>query len=178
MDGEIVNQMHKKPDPVLFLDFDGVLHPDSVYLEHRRPVVRGGGSLFMWAPHLLNALAPHPQVQIVLSTSWVRVLGFGRARKALPEQLRTRVIGATWHSRMGKSEFGGFRLPTSWWDDATRYQQIAGYVARARLTRWVAIDDNCEGWPAELADQLILTDSNRGISDPAALAKLRERLAH
>jgi hypothetical protein len=161
---------------IIFLDFDGVLHPDSVYLEHRRPTLRGAGNLFMWAPDLVNALVPYPQVKIVLSTSWVRARGFSRARNALPEALRTRVIGATWHSRMGKGELPESKLSTSWWDSATRYQQIAGYAARARLGRWVAIDDNGQGWPTELADQLILTDSNRGISDPEALAQLHERL--
>jgi len=64
---------------ILFLDFDGVLHPDEVYLVHGRPVLRDDGSLFMWAPLLAEALTPFPDVQIVLSTSWVRELSFKRA---------------------------------------------------------------------------------------------------
>jgi hypothetical protein len=161
---------------ILFLDFDGVLHPDAVFLEKRRPVLHADGELFMWVTHLIKALEPHPEVQIVLSTSWVRIRGFTRAKKVLPKAIQDRVIGGTWHSAMGRSEYSGHRLPVSWWDQATRYQQIAGYVARAKLTHWVAIDDNCEGWPDELADRLIRTDPNRGISDPAALTKLHARL--
>lgn len=41
---------------LLFLDYDGVLHPDEVYLKRGRPVLRGPGELFMWVPHLLSAI--------------------------------------------------------------------------------------------------------------------------
>ena len=66
--------------PILFLDYDGVLHPDDVYLECGRPVLHATGQLFMWAPLLEDALADHPDVRIVLSTSWARELRFTRAR--------------------------------------------------------------------------------------------------
>lgn len=68
---------------LLFLDFDGVLHPDAVYRTRRGVELRAEGKLFMWAPRLVEALAEHPDVSIVLSTSWVRNIGFQRARKAL-----------------------------------------------------------------------------------------------
>ena len=105
---------------ILFLDFDGVLHPDAVFLEKRRPVLRADGNLFMWVPHLISAIEPYPEVQIVLSTSWVRARGFSRAKKALPKPLRDRIIGSTWHSSMGRSEYGGHRLVSTWWDRSTR----------------------------------------------------------
>lgn len=168
--------MRKTAHRILFLDFDGVLHADSVYLEHRRPVLRGNGTLFEWAPYLIGALGSHPDVGIVLSTSWARVRGFTRACDALPRPLRDQVIGATWHSQMAKNEIGGFRLENTWWDTATRYQQIVGYVARAKVERWLAIDDNDTGWALEHRDRLVLTDSARGLSDPAVQALLREKL--
>lgn len=165
---------------ILFLDIDGVLHPDSVYLERRRPVLRGPGHLFMWCDSLIEALEPWPDVSIVLSSSWVRFRGYDRTRDALPAALRDRVIGATYHTAMSRRppEEGGFRLPLSWWDNHTRYEQILGYVRRAGLTdtEWLAIDDNCERWAPEHARNLILTTSERGISDPAALALLQARL--
>ena len=46
---------------ILFLDFDGVLHPDPCFEEAR---------LFENAPRLSAALAPYPEVAVVLSTSW------------------------------------------------------------------------------------------------------------
>ena len=85
---------------ILFLDFDGVLHPDEANLVHSRPVLRAEGELFMWAPPLVNVLDDLPKVRIVQSTSWARDLRFTRARDWLPEALRARVIGATWHSGM------------------------------------------------------------------------------
>ena len=45
---------------ILFLDLDGVLHPDEAYLVHGRPVLRAEGELFMWAPLLIDVLADCP----------------------------------------------------------------------------------------------------------------------
>ena len=39
---------------ILFLDYDGVLHPDHVYLVSGRPVPRADGELLMWAPILVR----------------------------------------------------------------------------------------------------------------------------
>lgn len=82
--------------PTLFLDYDGVLHPDAVYREGERVVLRADGfCLFEWAEILGALLAPYPPLQIVLSTSWERVLGFHAARSHLSESLRRRLVGAT-----------------------------------------------------------------------------------
>ncbi len=79
---------------ILFLDYDGVLHPNEVYLERGRPVLRGEGELFMWLPPLIDLLRSYPYVQIVLSTSWSRVFGFERAKRALPVPLIDRALCA------------------------------------------------------------------------------------
>jgi len=79
-------------NPVLFLDFDGVLHPDAVFMTQNGPTLRAEGSLFMWSDLLVEALEDFPHVQVVLSTSWVRHLGFSRARSYLPARLKARVI--------------------------------------------------------------------------------------
>ena len=174
-DNEVV-QRTTAPPPVLFLDFDGVLHPDEVYLERGRPVLRSSGELFMWAPLLVDALADHPEVRIVLSTSWARVLGFSKARDWLPRTLRDRVIGATWHSAMGRC--AGAPLGTStWWDQATRYAQIARYVQRAGLLRWVAVEDQPEGWSRSDLDKLVRTHPQFGLSSAIASGQLAAQLA-
>lgn len=67
--------------PVLYLDFDGVLHPDEVYRIRGRIVLRFDGmNMFEWAPLLAEHLEPYPDVQIILSTSRVRVLSFTKGR--------------------------------------------------------------------------------------------------
>ena len=144
--------------PVLYLDFDGVLHPDAAYWYRRRGIVlcSPGRKLFDAAPPLVAELARHPDVRVVLSTSWVRVLSFSVALARLPPRLADRVIGATWHSHMHRE----------WWDGLTRYQQIAAHATRHGVRNWVAIDDDAEGWPAEHLGHLVHTDSDTGIAAP------------
>ena len=160
---------------ILFLDFDGVLHPDEAYLVKGRPVLRAEGALFMWAPLLVDTLKNSPDVQIVLSTSWARELRFTKARSFLPPELQQRVIGATLHSRMASNDYGDFRTRNrnTWWDRATRYQQIRRYVDRAQLENWLASDDAPEGWAEADHGRLIQTDPQQGLGDPAALARLQ-----
>jgi hypothetical protein len=151
---------------ILFLDFDGVLHPDAVYLEKQGPVLRAPGELFMWAGLLEEALAPHRDVKIVLSTSWVRFRSFSRTRKALPPGLQARVIGATWHSRTDPVE----------WRELSRYQQIRRYLSRTSPTEWLALDDDDEAWGEHDRDRLILTDPDLGISKTETMDELRAKL--
>ena len=62
---------------ILYLDFNGVLHHENVRNFGKGPVmIESGHSLFEWSNRLNIALLPYPEVQIVLSTSWVRILGF------------------------------------------------------------------------------------------------------
>lgn len=160
---------------ILFLDFDGVLHPSSVYLRSGRPTLQGDGELFMWARILDAILADHQRphgIRIVLSTNWVRHRGYKRTRDALPEGLRQRVIGSTYHSEL-----------TEWYDNTTRYRQITGFLGRSRIAEpWIAIDDLHEGdeladWPMADRHRLILTNPDHGISDFHAIKALREALA-
>ncbi|WP_172200563.1 HAD domain-containing protein [Niveibacterium sp. COAC-50] len=152
---------------ILFLDFDGVLHPGEVYLRNGTPELDEQGELFMWAPILEEILADFPAVRVVLSTTWVVHLGFERTRKHLPATLQRRVIGATWHTAMNRTVFA----------QLSRYQQIAGYIERAGLERWLAIDDDAWGWPPRLDHKLIATVPARGLGHPVAQQRLREALA-
>lgn len=156
---------------ILFLDFDGVLHPEDVYITPAGPTLRGSGSLFMWASMLEAELRPYPDIEIVLSTSWVRHLGFSRAKKRLPDELQRRVTGSTWHSSMSK-----VWADQDWWDQASRYGQIMRHVSRSKLTDWIALDDDGEGWGAAHRDRLVLTDGPAGLSSDAALSELRAKL--
>lgn len=162
---------------ILFLDFDGVLHPDAVYLEKGRPVLRAEGDLFMWAPLLAEVLAEFQDVQIVLSTSWAREFGYSRASKFLPEALQKRTIGATWHSAMKWHIEGMYsRYTQTWWDNVSRHEQIKRWAERAACEAWLAIDDKPTGWTATDGEKLILTDSERGLSDQDVIMQLVKRL--
>ena len=88
---------------ILYLDFDGVLHPEDTYFNPARGANLGpqstaaGHELFEHAQLLVNVLEPYPHVKIVLSTSWVQHRSYSRAMKRLPAELQARVIGATFH---------------------------------------------------------------------------------
>jgi hypothetical protein len=156
---------------ILFMDFDGVLHPDAVFLGRSGPVLRSDGQLFMWAGLLEAELAPFPDVRIVLSTSWVRQLGFARAKTQLPASLEARIVGSTWHSSMGKDW-----ADSVWWDQATRHGQILKYAARSSVSNWLALDDDVEGWASGDRDKLRATTPERGISNMDTLIELRAKL--
>lgn len=156
-------------DAVLFLDFDGVLHPDAAFRTKHGIELRAAGELMMHAEVLRGILNDFPRVRISLSTSWVRMLGYQRARAALPEGLQDRTVSATWHSRMRATAREGYDL-------YTRYEQICGAVARAGITRWIAIDDDPDfSWPAGDA-RLVRCDPNMGLGSQATQDELRAKL--
>jgi len=151
--------------------FDGVLHPDSVFLHPRYgPTLRGcdGHSMFEHVELLEDVLAPYPEVRIVLSTSWVRRYrgSLVRVARGLTPGLRRRVVGATFHSAMSAVEFGQMSRGMQVWQD----------VMRRKPSVWIALDDY-EHWPEWCAEHLVRSDPVLGISEPAVLAELRSKLA-
>ncbi|BBN52747.1 hypothetical protein TRE132_08720 [Pseudomonas chlororaphis subsp. aurantiaca] len=168
---KLVGDFQHRKARLLFLDFDGVLHPDAVYLTRKGVELRADGELFMWASLLSNALAEHQDVRIVLSTSWARNLGYQAARRALPMNLHHLVVGATWHSAMARSSTDYVT-----WDNQTRYQQIAAYLSRHDPVTWLAIDDDDEGWETTARERLILTPKNHGLSGAGVMDELIQKL--
>ena len=147
---------------VVFLDFDGVLHPDNVFDSRQGLFLVGPGTLFMWMPLLEAALAPYPDVKIILSTSWIPSQGFDVAIARLSESLRNRVVGATFSPGMDSYAF--YRLG--------RCQQILDSAASHRLDHWIAIDDDIWDWSEHIADRLVATKGKTGLSDPTVMTRL------
>jgi len=143
---------------VLYVDFDGVLHHENVLWHPKRGAFAGppGFKLFEHAPLLDELLTPYPEVGIVLSTSWVRLYGCTGSAKRLPLGLRTRVLGATFHSQMDEAVFAA----------RPRGRQVLDDVARRQPRGWLALDDTDEGWPSEVRDRVLLTDERLGIAAP------------
>ncbi|MEK6316304.1 hypothetical protein DID96_02665 [Burkholderia sp. Bp8963] len=156
---------------LLFLDYDGVLHPENVFLLHRRgPTLQNspGHQLFEHCALLEELLASYSDVRIVLSTSWVRRYrgSIHRVSRRLTPGLQARVIGATYHSRMDVAEFS----------QAPRGMQIWADVLRRTPSAWLALDDDYLHWPAWCREQLVRTDPLLGISEPHVLAELKRKL--
>ena len=155
---------------VLYLDYDGVLHHENCLWHPKRGVYLEAPTeftLFQHASLLDELLLPYADVLIVLSTSWVRTYGVTRTAKYLPERLRQRVIGATFHSQMDKKSF--MEMP--------RGQQVYEDFLRRRPSKVIAIDDLNEGWDEPICRQLILSHPKHGISHPPVLNELKRMLA-
>ncbi|SEB92127.1 hypothetical protein SAMN02787142_0566 [Burkholderia sp. WP9] len=156
---------------ILYLDYDGVLHPENVHMRTGRgPYIESpeGHSLFEHAELLERVLLPYPDVRIVLSTSWVRVYkSVARVARRLTPELRERVVGATFHASMEQESFR----------QAPRGLQIWSDVLRRKPDDWLAVDDDYLHWPTWCRDKLVRTHEILGISAPTVLAELRAKLA-
>jgi hypothetical protein len=160
---------------IIYLDFDGVLHPDAVYNPPNKPIeLRGPGELFMHAHVLEEALAIYPEAKIILSTSWVRALGFDRTIKKMPPKLAARVTGATWHNKLRQDNYDPF-------SNMSRFKQIMNHVNKNAVENWIAIDDLHSGhevysWPKDQSHLLVLTEESKGLGCPKAQADLNKKL--
>jgi hypothetical protein len=159
-------------EPVLYLDYDGVLHPADVRVtqdEPHRPLVyiRGQPSshpLFEHANLLESLLEPHPTLRIILSTSWVREFGYEFALQQLPPSLQSRVIGATWRT--------GMRV-----QPPARYYCIQIDAEERGLERWLAVDDDLYCWPDnELYRVVAPTGPLLGLAEPGIADELEQKL--
>ena len=153
---------------ILFLDFDGVLHPAAAYKTKGGALLKATDhALFEHEDLLRSVLCARPDVRIVLSTSWVVLHGFNDTREFLHKDIQKIVKGATWHSSMNRNQ----------WEVMSRYEQIALYVTRHSLKDWVAIDDDIVGWPGGQQHHLVATDGWNGLGErrvvEALLAKLK-----
>jgi hypothetical protein len=110
-------------------------------------------------PLLELLLAPYPDLKIILSTSWVPVMGYEFALKQLSPLLQKRVIGAT-----------TFHAPT-------RFDTIDIDAETRGLTRWLALDDELFGWPEERRHLVVApTNPMLGLAQPGVAAELATML--
>lgn len=124
---------------ILFLDFDGVLHPTSA----RNPSLFNRTSLLI--PVITNA-----HCSIVLSTSWRFTHSLDELCCLLPKQIAPKVIDVTGPPHIGKH---------------ARYQEILNYLTRFKnqLHDWRALDDSFWEFPTECAE-LIQCNPNTGLT--------------
>ena len=83
---------------LLYLDFDGVLHPDDVWhVLGIGPELRNvnGHHLFEHSDLLVALIGASDDVGVVLSTSWVFTYDLADVLFRLPDALRQRVVGST-----------------------------------------------------------------------------------
>ena len=144
---------------ILFLDFDGVLHPDPCYQTKR---------LFENAPRLAAVLDPFAEVCVVLSTSWRTGKTLDAMVAPLPQPLRERVIGVTPLA----SAFSPppHLMPYRRHAECVQWMRTNGQDDRD----WIALDDRAS-WFSPACEFLIVCDSQAGFNEEAA-GRLRSSL--
>lgn len=144
---------------ILFLDYDGVLHPDPCFDEAR---------LFENAPRLAEALAPYSEVVVVLSTSWRTQRTLAQLVEPLPAELCARVIDVTPPYVFGATPTS--LMPYRRHAECMQWLQANG----GSHSPWLALDDRASLF-APYCEQLILCESLLGITE-ATIARLTSAL--
>lgn len=127
---------------VLYLDFDGVLHPATCEPEQR----------FSRATVLAEALGA-ARCDVVISSSWRFGASLGELRHKLPATLAKRVVGCTGDVVIGRH---------------AREREILAHARQLEAgADWRALDD-C-AWDFSDGQRLIACNPNTGFSDREAV---------
>lgn len=137
-----------RPERVVFIDFDGVLHPAGGKPGQVLP--------FEWVPELAALLLPYPDVGIVVHSSWAERFSLNDLREFL-EPLGSRIIGV-----VGRG---------------SKHHAIAEFLQAApEMRSWIVIDDDAGQFPEEFRTHLIVCDPLKGLSDPSTQQRLHSWL--
>jgi len=109
--------------PVLMLDFDGCLHELGEPAIDENFCVLDNPRLFRWMPILRQLLEPYPEVRLIISSDW---------RRILDDETLIRLLGS-----LGKRFYGVVETYGPSWHD-----EILTEVQRRGLNRWIALDDH------------------------------------
>lgn len=147
---------------LLFLDFDGVLHPEAADM----PIP--AEQVFCHLAALEQVLREFPQVIVVISSSWRETVEMSVLIGLFSEDIQPRIIGAT--PTGGPDPYGAGHISR---EDEIRVWLFAhGGIEQV----WVALDD--------LAHQIVLHRQRLVACDPRtgmdsrSFAQLREHFQH
>ncbi|MDO8653473.1 MAG: HAD domain-containing protein [Undibacterium sp.] len=144
---------------ILFLDIDGVLHPEPCYDKSK---------LFLCLPRLEHVLREFNLVQIVISSTWRETRSLSDLREFFSPDIAERVFGVTpnWRDVPELVEIIGYQ----------RHAEIEGWLRQSGSPwqPWVAIDDKPYLFRPFLKN-LVKTNSSAGF-DTAAEKVLRKKL--
>lgn len=142
---------------VLFLDFDGVLHPLSALIGFEMRMKRDEairlGRLFRWT-WVLEELIENSNVEVFVHSSW---------RQFLKEPELVRHLGPVAHRFRGCTE-----------SSISRWEGIQRLVQELNLLpdEWIILDDRQSEFPSVHPPQLILCDPNLGVWDKEVREKI------
>ncbi|MDO8653448.1 MAG: HAD domain-containing protein [Undibacterium sp.] len=123
---------------ILFLDFDGVLHPMMALTEL---------GTFDNLPRLENVLRDFVNVKIVITSSRREHSSLSTLSQNFSSDIASRIIGATPILRLQNAE----DIVES------RYREIMAYMD-GRSERWVALDDDATLFPQNYSELILCND--------------------
>lgn len=141
---------------LLFLDFDGTLHPEQ-------PSRRANADYyFCRLPQLEGWLRLRPGVEVVISSSWREVHPLDELVGYFSEDLRSRVVGCTpVYKRDSWQQYDGEPPPVRFPREVEVLRWLAGSGAPWR--EWAALDD--QAWLYKpLNPRLVLCDPSVGLT--------------
>lgn len=142
---------------VIFLDFDGVLHPPKAISGAQPPLTpaqikEGWPQTFQHLPILKEILTGHTDIAVVVSSSWRLHLNDGELQEVLS-------LISPWF--VGSVSKG------------SRDEAIRAWLQRYPIEDYVILDDVSKFFPGNWP-KLILCKSALGLSDPLVQTKLRD----
>ena len=148
------------PPRILFADFDGVLHPTLAAGADPSGDALVSTKHFGWVPALEGALRGHPDVRVVVHSTW-------RYRYDL-EELRG-VLGSL-----------APRVIASTRSDLPRYDSILDWLQlNPRCTDFRILDDDANEFPSPMPSELIICNPLTGVgSGGASSTRGLARAAH
>lgn len=135
---------------VLFLDFDGVTHPEPCFPEN----------IFCRLPMIEAELRKFANLQIVVSSSWRDFYTLDRLRKNFSADLRPRVVGVTPSNKRPSASWLPGHVPRHEreWEIQTWMKENCSWD-----TPWLAIDDRAH-WFSPDSPNLLLTQATTGFT--------------
>ncbi len=134
---------------LIFLDFDGVLHEARGDLEEHQ--------FFEWVPILAELIAPHPDVHVVVHSSW-RHMHTAEELSSFMRGLEKRYLGAV--------------------PPGPRERAIRKYLRQLPHVRdYIVIDDIPGEFSRIRGRRLLICDPKTGLSAPDARRRLSSWLA-
>lgn len=134
---------------LIFLDFDGVLHP----FLHRHTQ-----RAFCYLPRFENVLRAFPRTKVVVTSTQRETKSLLELRSLFAPDVARAIIGATPVKTLLNAE-DIFEV---------RYREIQSYLAGSLDSRWVALDDDATLFPLPCPN-LIVCDDGFGAREEAAL---------
>lgn len=143
----------------VFLDIDGVLVPEKKF-----DALVGKEDLLKFDPNCLqvfeDVLQRHPEVFVVISSSWREIFTFDLVRPLFSPSIAKRVVGFT--PFLNPKIIHQFQY--------LRHQEVLEFLRQNNALDdfWVAIDDIREHYP--LDTNVVVTDASTGFDLSSALA--------